>query len=460
MKALQFRKSVPRYALLKLLGPRVRGLYTSHVSPLALRDVAEPVLPNARWVRIAPRLSGVCGSDLATICAKGSPYLAPITSMPFVMGHELVGDVVEVGSAVTRCREGDRVVLRPALGCRVRGIDPPCDACVARRDALCRNVGRGDISAGIQTGFCRDTGGAFGESLVAHESQVYSVPGEMDDRTAVLVEPLACALHGALRVTSQPAETVLVIGCGAIGLLAIAALRAVGCRSRLVAAAKYDHQRVHARRLGADVLVPGGGTVSARYAAWADALGAEVLDPVLGKPTVLGGAAVTIDCVASSQSIDDGLRFTQAGGSLVLLGMPGASTRVDWTPLWFHELTLHASYAYGAESRALVAATGTRGPSKQRRATKLLDEPSIAASARDAPSAAAMLPGGGMHDGQPRDTFEVALDCLRRCGSDLSELVSDPFELADYRAALASALHAGRSGTVKTVFDLRLGRRR
>ena len=119
MKALQYRKSIPRYALLKLLGPRFRRLYTSRVSPLALRDIAEPKLPTGQWVRIAPRLSGICGSDLATICATGSPYLAPVTSMPFVMGHELVGTIVEIGNEVQDLSPGDRVVLHPALGCKV-----------------------------------------------------------------------------------------------------------------------------------------------------------------------------------------------------------------------------------------------------------------------------------------------------------------------------------------------------
>ena len=75
------------YALLKLLGPRFPSLYTAGVAPLSLVDIPEPKLPTPQWVRIAPRLAGICGSDLATICAKGSPYLAPVTSMPFVMGH-------------------------------------------------------------------------------------------------------------------------------------------------------------------------------------------------------------------------------------------------------------------------------------------------------------------------------------------------------------------------------------
>lgn len=408
MKALQYRKNIPRYALLKLLGPRFPRLYTAGVAPLSLVDISEPKLPTPQWVRIAPRLAGICGSDLATICAKGSPYLAPVTSMPFVMGHELVGEITEAGREVTALRVGQRVVVHPALGCKARGIEPPCSLCRDRRDALCRNVTRGDVSSGIQIGYCRDTGGAFSESLVAHQSQVYPVPDEIDDRAAVLIEPFACALHGALRVSLRETDTALVLGCGSIGLLTIAALRATGCRARIAAAAKYDHQRRHAKAFGADVLLDATGQVRRRFTEWAKVLDAEVLDPELGKPTVLGGADATFDCVASSQSIDDGLRFTRSAGTFVLVGMPGIPRGVDWTAMWFKELTLHAAYAYGPETCA---------------------------------------------DGE-KETFLLAIDLMRTWGSQLAALVGPPHGLDDYRAAIASALHTGRSGVVKTVFAI------
>ncbi len=408
MKALVYEKNIFRYLALRLFGPRWRGLYSSRLCALTLRDIPPPKLPTPSWVRIAPRLVGICGSDLATVCATGSPYLAPVTSMPFVMGHEVVGLITEVGDAVEGVNVGDRVVLRPALGCRARGIEPPCDLCAGGQDALCCNVTRGDVSAGLQTGFCRDTGGGFGEELVAHRSQVYRIPDELDDTAAVLIEPFACALHGALRVQTSPDDTVLVIGCGAIGLLTIAALRAIGCRSRIVAVAKHDHQRRYALALGADDLLPPGGSVVDRFAKWAALLGADVLKPEIGKPAVVGGADVTFDCVASSQTIDDAIRFTRSGGALVLIGMPGVPRGVDWTPLWFKELTVHAAYAYGAEAR----------------------------------------PDG------VRDTFDLAIDLMKSHGQQLKKLVGKPFPLAGYRAALAAAINAGSNQSVKTLFSI------
>jgi threonine dehydrogenase-like Zn-dependent dehydrogenase len=372
-------------------------LYTSGAAPLALSDIAEPKLPTPQWVRVAPRLAGICGSDLSTICAKGTPYLAPLTSMPFVMGHEVVGTITEIGRDVTDLRLGDRVVLHPALGCQARGIRPMCDACAGHRDALCRNVTRGDVPAGIQTGFCHGVGGGFGESFVAHASQVYRVPNDLDDRAAALAEK----------------DTALVIGCGAIGLLTIAALRATGCSARIVAVAKYDHQREHARRLGANEFLDTRGSTMDRYRAWARVLDAEVFKPELGKPTVIGGATAVFDCVASSQSIDDGIRFTRSGGTFVLIGMPGMPRGVDWTPMWFKELTVHAAYAYGPERTS----------------------------------------------GGQRETFDWAIELVHAQAEKLTPLVGEPFALSDYRGAIESALNTGRSGTAKTVIKIGDGQR-
>lgn len=408
MKAIEFRRSIPRYALLKLLGRRLPSLYTGSASPVALRDVAPPRLPSPRWVRVSPRMAGICGSDLATITCKGSPYLAPLTSMPFVLGHEVVGVVDETGADVTRVKTGDRVVLQPALGCAARGIAPFCAACARGDLALCRNVTRGDVSAGIQTGFCRDTGGGWSGGFVAHESQLYHLPDALPDRAAVLIEPFACALHACLRANPGPGETVLVVGCGAVGLLLIAALRATGCAARIVAVARHEHQRRHALALGASETVESRGSVADRYAAWGRALGADVLAPELGKPAVIGGADVTYDCVASSESLDDGIRFTRGGGTLVVVGMPGVPAGVDWTPLWYKELTVAAAYAYGAERCG----------------------------------------------GRERQTFEMALELLGPLADRLAPLVSEPFALADYRAAFRSALNTRESGAAKTVFGV------
>jgi threonine dehydrogenase-like Zn-dependent dehydrogenase len=395
MTVIQYRKSIPRYLALRALGPRWRSLYTSSASPVRLRDLPPPKLPTDEWVRVRPLLSGVCGSDLATICCKGSPYLAPLTSMPFVLGHEVVG-----------LAAGDRVVLQPALGCRVRGISPSCEACARGELALCRNVTRGSISAGIQTGYCRDTGGAWSDEFVAHHSQLHTVPRDMPDEVAVLAEPFACALHGALRALPRDDATALVIGGGTIGLLTIAAIRALGSKARVVAVAKYTHQVAHAQRLGASTVLRADSDETRRFRSLADALSVELHTPEIGKPTVVGGADVAFDCVASSQSIDEAMRFTRAGGTAVLVGMPAIPSGVDWTSIWYKELNVRAAYAYGTEQ----------------------------------------------HAGRRMTTFELAIGLLSMMGADLRPLVGEPFALTEWRDAIRAALRTGQSRSVKTIF--------
>ncbi len=429
MRAVVFEKSIPRYAVMKLAGPRraarwatgsLRALQTAR-----LVDIAEQALPGDEWIRIKPTLAGVCGSDLSVICSKGSPYFSPLTSSPFVFGHEVVGTVAEVGGGVSAFEDrdalatmsvGDRVILEPALGCVVRGIEPLCDACARGQNGLCANVTRGCLSAGIQTGYCRDTGGAWSDGFVAHRSQLHFVPDGVSDEAAVLTEPLACVVHGVLRALPRDCDTVLVIGCGSIGLLTIAALRGFGCKSRIVAVAKYEHQREHATRLGAEVLLSpvSGRDAKTGYATWAKELEAELHYPEIGKPTVIGGADVSFDCIGSSQSIDDAVRFTTGGGTMVLLGMPGIPSNIDWTAIWFKELTLKAAYAYGMET------TGATPVSE----------------------------AGTMH------SCALALRMLEVCGSKLTPLLSDPFPLERFRDGVRASLFTGQSGHVKTVFRI------
>ena len=391
---------------MRYLGKRWRSLYTSPFSCTRLVDIPEPQLPTPEWVKVRTRLSGICGSDLATITAKGTPYFSPFTSTPFVLGHEIVGDIAEIGAAVNGFSIGTRVVIEPALSCRVRGISPPCYQCRNRRFANCENITKGDISEGIQTGYCRDTGGGWSPYVLAHQSQLHRVPDAISDETAVLLEPFACALHGVLKIPSDRTATLCVIGGGTIGLLTVAALRILGHRNRIIIFAKYPHQQRLASELGADdILSPNSG----RYAAFCGLTGAASHQPELGQQVLLGGVDVTFDCIGSSVTIDDALRFTRAGGDVILVGMPGIPKNVDWTSIWYKQLRVTGAYTYGLETH---------------------------------------------HDEQIH-TFTLGMRLLEKMEAHLRPLVSTLFPLRDYKRAIQTALNTGKTATVKTAFDLR-----
>jgi threonine dehydrogenase-like Zn-dependent dehydrogenase len=337
--ALEFYRSLPRYVASRAVGNVLPGLVTGPITPLRLVTIDEPRQPGDGWVRVRPRLSGICGSDLTTISGQSSFYFSPLVSMPFVPGHEVVGDLVD--DALTAdgvIPAGTRVVLDPVLGCRPRGLDP-CEACAAGGRNRCDRVTVGHVSPGLQTGYCADTGGGWGAELVAHVSQLHVVPDALPDERAVLVEPIACAVHTALRTAPGEGEHVLVVGAGAVGLFTVLALRALTQAGPITVVAKHPAQAELARRLGAtDIVGPSEAVGGVRRATRALRL-----DPERGHPFLLGGVNRAIDCVGSRQSLDTALRTTRAGGRVVLSGLPAAGA--DLTPAWYRELEVVGAYA-------------------------------------------------------------------------------------------------------------------
>ena len=126
VKALVFERNLPRFAasrVASLLGSG-RG---AGIGPLQLLETSAPELPGQDWFHLTPLLSGICGSDLATLDGRSSRYFEDLVSFPFVPGHEVVG-LLETGGRTTRCgtAPGTRAVIEPVLGCAPRHIDPPC----------------------------------------------------------------------------------------------------------------------------------------------------------------------------------------------------------------------------------------------------------------------------------------------------------------------------------------------
>ena len=397
MKALKFERNVPRFAAARVASAIVGSGKGVRVGPLELVELDPIEIPGPSWVRLRPRLAGICGSDLATLDGRSSRYFEHIVSFPFIPGHEVVGDVE--GGAL----DGRRAVIEPVLGCEARAIEPPCPACAVGRKGSCERIAFGHLRPGLQTGYCRDTGGGWSTGLVAHESQLHAVPDDFSDEAAVMVEPAACAIHAALASEIAGGERVIVLGAGTLGLCVIAALRALCLPGALVAVAKHASQRKLARDLGADQVVkPGEHKRAARRLSGSLALESDGGDI----ERLTGGVDLVVDCVGSSDSLQQSLEVVHPGGRIVLVGMPGV-VKVDLAPLWQREIELRGAYAYGSEDR----------------------------------------PDG------PRSTFQLAMDLVR--DARLERLVSARYPLERYEEAVAHAAAAGLRGAVKIVFDMR-----
>jgi threonine dehydrogenase-like Zn-dependent dehydrogenase len=322
VKALVFSRKPARYAAAMVAGA-LRPGRGARYGPLSLRDVDPPDLPGPGWLRLRPRLSGICGSDLATIDGRSSRYFEPIVSFPFTPGHEIVGDL----------QDGRRVVVVPVLTCTPRGIDPPCAPCAAGHLNLCERVAFGHLEPGLQCGFCESTGGGWSQEMIVHQSQVVDVPDELSDQQAVMVEPTACAVHAAHQVD---AGRVAVIGAGTLGLLTIAAVRRLSPATEIIATAKHPEQKRWAKELGADVTCAPGEL--------ARAVRSTTGSMVTGNQ-LTGGVPAVVDCVGTEATLTQALQVVAPGGTVHAVGMP-AQTTLDLTALWHRETNLRGCYAY------------------------------------------------------------------------------------------------------------------
>jgi len=350
MRALVCDVSIPRQVVSALLGRIDKRFFLGPFSPAALKEIPDPTLPAPDWVTIRTRLCGICGSDYKQMFLNGNmdnPMTALI-SFPQVLGHEVVGTIATVGPAVTQRRVGERVVLNPWLSCGPRGITPPCAACARGQYSICANFARGVIPPGIHTGNSSRATGGFAPLVPAHESMCIPIPDGVRDEEAVLADPFSVSLHGILKRPPAPGETVLVYGCGTLGLLAIAILRALHPDARVLAIARFPHQKALAERFGAAVVLPHEPvrTIVERVAA---ETGAQVLEPWYGRPWLYGGGVdVVYDTVGLPETLEVGIRIANARAAIVVTGVE-APRRFEWTPLYFKEIAVIGSNAFGVE---------------------------------------------------------------------------------------------------------------
>ncbi|WP_202318705.1 zinc-dependent alcohol dehydrogenase [Archaeoglobus neptunius] len=398
MRAIVIEFSLLKAALTLALSKISRSAYYGPLSMLKFhREYPEPGLPGEDWVKVRTKLSGICGSDLRIITLSESFYLFPLTSFPIIPGHEVVG-IVESAGEKAEVGEGERVVLNPALNCRVRGFED-CDPCRRGDFAVCVNTDRGRIAPGIFTGICRDTAGGWAEYFVAHKSQLVRVPKSIPDENAVFAEPLTIGIHSVLRNFPDDGQRVAVVGCGIIGICTIAALRYFGYRGEIIGIDVSERQAEIAKRFGADMVI-----TKNILGEIAEITGGRVYQPPRDKPMFVdGGVDVVFECVGSPESVDTALRIAKPLGRVVIAGTV-ARMSVDWAPVFAKELEIVGTFGCGVEEI----------------------------------------------DGEKRDTFELALEMLGKIA--LSTLLTHRFKIEEYKKALWTALNKRETQAIKVAF--------
>jgi threonine dehydrogenase-like Zn-dependent dehydrogenase len=406
MKALVFENKVLRTVATALLSRAWPAACVGPTSPLQLRELAEPGLPGAEWLRLQTRLCGLCGSDYKQVFLNGSidNPMTSLISFPQVLGHEVVGVVRDCGEEVDGIEPGDRVLLNPWLSCEPRGLEP-CRWCAVGELAQCENFERGSLAPGIHHGNSADAHGGFAESLVAHRSQCFVLPPDITDEQAVLADPFSVSLHATLLRPPPDDGCVLVYGCGTLGLCQVAALRLLWPDCRVLAVARFPQQARLAARLGAHVVIDHKPELSLIERV-ADETKSPLRRPWRGLPMLTGGVDVVYDTVGMPSTLEVGLRVARPHAAVVVTGVEKPA-RFEWTPLYFKEIALVGSSGFGHETV----------------------------------------------NGSRRHAFEHYIDWTREGRLDLSPLITHRFGLAEYREAFMACRRQDRSEAVKVLFE-------
>ncbi|MGH9090444.1 MAG: zinc-dependent alcohol dehydrogenase [Acidimicrobiales bacterium] len=378
--------------------------------PFGLHQVDEARLVRPDWVVTEPVLAGICGSDAKLVLGDFSEGdmdnpMSAFSSLPHVPGHEVVTRVVELGSEARGVEVGQRVVLNPWLTCAPRGISPVCPACEAGDLPLCWSFTKGDLGPGVHVGVITDAPGAWAERMSAHHSMLIPIPDGVSDEAAVLADPFSVSFHAVVRHPPPPTGRVVVYGAGALGLTSVAILRALYPEVEVAVVARFPAQAAMAERFGASLVLPHEPALAVveQLAAWS---GGVLHNPILGLPvTRPGHIDVVYDSVGKAETFEVAVRVLAERGSLVYTGV-STPERWEWSPVYFKELTVTGSNAFGIEEL----------------------------------------------DGVRQHAIAHYLDLVAAGRLDITPMLTHQFPLEDWRGAMRALARQGESGALKVAF--------
>jgi len=277
------------------------------------------VEPDTVIIRV--RATGICGSDLGR-------YHNPDWKEKLPAGHEVAGEVVEIGEGVEGLRIGDRVAVEAGGQGKACGR---CRFCLAGQFRRCVKIGT--ALQWVTEGW----GGGFAEYLKRKGVACYKLPDHVSWQEGALVEPLAVGVHGVRRARMLGGETVVVLGAGTIGLATVAAARSLGA-GKLFVTARHRHQGDMALRLGADRVLP---------------TGTKELEEAVADATDGRGADIVIETVGGHDftTMTQAYAVARPLGRIVVIGVFHRPATMDFTtPLLKEQSIIFAlCYAYTDE---------------------------------------------------------------------------------------------------------------
>ncbi|WBA57155.1 L-threonine 3-dehydrogenase [Providencia sp. 21OH12SH02B-Prov] len=273
-----------------------------------MTDVPKPELGH-NDVMIKIRKTAICGTDVHIY--NWDEWSQKTIPVPMVVGHEYVGEIVEIGQEVKGFKIGDRVSGEGHITCG------HCRNCRGGRTHLCRNT----IGVGVNRPGC------FAEYLVLPAFNTFKIPDNIPDEIAAIFDPFGNAVHTALSF-DLVGEDVLVSGAGPIGIMAAAVCRHVGAR-HVVITDINDYRLDLAKKMGVTRAVN---------------VGRENLQDVMKELGMQEGFDVALEVSGSPAAFHTMLDTMNHGGRIALLGIPSSEMAIDWGKVIFKGLFIKGIY--------------------------------------------------------------------------------------------------------------------
>ncbi|WP_027417959.1 NAD(P)-dependent alcohol dehydrogenase [Aneurinibacillus terranovensis] len=295
---------------------------------IEIKEVEMPE-PKADEALIKVYCIGVCGSDIHYYeHGKIGRYEV---KQPIILGHELAGEVVKVGEKVTNVSVGDRVAVEPGITCG------RCDYCKSGRYNLCPDV------VFMAT---PPVDGAWADYVAVRSDFLFKLPDEMSYEQGALLEPLSVGFHAMRRGKVGPADRVLVLGLGPIGLLAIQSAKLFGV-TEIYGSDVLPFRRELALEMGASGVVNPIGDALEQISSLAGGKGVDVI----------------IETSGNARAVSDTVRMVKRGGRIVFVGLPATDAiPMDIPLLVDSELDMYGVFRYANTYPAAIQALSRSTP--------------------------------------------------------------------------------------------------
>ncbi len=285
---------------------KIKAVQIESPDKLRIIEMDKPKIDSCNNVLVKIKAAGICGSDVGIY--KGTNAAA---TYPRVIGHEMVGEVVETDGKTEKIKVGDRVIIDQVTSCGT------CYACRHGRPNVCQNL----QVRGVHID------GGYREYMAVPEEDCYILPEKLRYEDAVLIEPTTIAVQACSRAELKEEDELLIIGCGALGSRMLSMARLYGCK--IIVADVVDEKLEDARKNGADFTI--------------NLLKENIEEKCKEYTTDAYGPTVTIDCACTKDSLGTAIKVTGNAGRVITMGFSVAPTEVTNFGITSKELDIRGS---------------------------------------------------------------------------------------------------------------------